>query len=580
MKRKINILPNNVINQIAAGEVIQRPASVVKELLENSIDAQANNIQIIIQNAGKTLIQIIDDGYGMNKIDAEMCFEKHATSKIQKTEDIMKISTMGFRGEALGSIASVSQVELKTKTKSEKSGTGIIIDNSKIKKITETPTKTGTSISVKNLFFNIPARKKFLKSDQVEMKYILETFMQIAIANHQIGFKLINNGSNLYNLSPTNLKKRIIQIFGNRYKNKILPIKESTSIVNIEGFIGNPLDAKKTRGEQFIYINNRYIKSAYLNHAIKTSMENIITKDHHPSYFLFLNISSDLIDINVHPNKTEVKFEDEKSIYQILKSATKKAIGMNNIMPSLDFSTEESFEIPLHVQNRPAKEPKLNINPHFNPFKEKDDREQENLQNLENLFKDDINENPFIRDIINIDNNYAIFLLNQDKSINLMDKKGAIQRINYEKALNTFQQKQIQFTIEPIILDFNNIDIQLIKENTKLISSLGYRISEITKNHVILDAIPANMKNTNTQEVIESFLEEIKLKNDNIHDLLIQKMAQQFAYNKSAKKDNYLLNEKTTLNAIIMELLNCKTPFIGINGKPCVINIEINKIFQ
>ena len=306
MKRKINILPNNVINQIAAGEVIQRPASVVKELLENSIDAQANNIQIIIQNAGKTLIQIIDDGYGMNKIDAEMCFEKHATSKIQKTEDIMKISTMGFRGEALGSIASVSEVELKTKTKSEKSGTGIIIDNSKIKKITETPTKTGTSISVKNLFFNIPARKKFLKSDQVEMKYILETFMQIAIANHQIGFKLINNGSNLYNLSPTNLKKRIIQIFGNRYKNKILPIKESTSIVNIEGFIGNPLDAKKTRGEQFIYINNRYIKSAYLNHAIKTSMENIITKDHHPSYFLFLNISSDLIDVNVHPNKTWV----------------------------------------------------------------------------------------------------------------------------------------------------------------------------------------------------------------------------------------------------------------------------------
>tara|TARA_B100002052_G_scaffold289940_1_gene307911 strand:+ start:393 stop:2135 length:1743 start_codon:yes stop_codon:yes gene_type:complete len=580
LNNQINILSSNVINQIAAGEVIQRPASVVKELLENSIDAKCKNIQIIIKNAGKTLIQVIDDGQGMNKEDAKICFEKHSTSKITKTEDILQISTMGFRGEALASIASVSEVKLKTKTQQEKSGTIIQIDNSKIKKVSTVATKTGTSISVKNLFFNIPARKNFLKSDQIEMKHILEVFTQIAIAHYHISFKLTHNNKSLYNISGTNLKKRIIQIFGNRYNKKILPIQEATSIVNVNGFIGNPLDAKKTRGEQFLYVNNRFIKTAYLNHAIKTAMENIITKDHHPSYFIFLDIPPQSVDVNVHPNKTEVKFEDEKAIYQIIKAAAKKSIGMNNIVPSLDFSIEKSFEIPVNVQNSIPQEPALKINANFNPFNEKNNRQKENTENIHKLFDED---NAFyLREIMNIDHRYAVFIMENEKSINIIDKKRAIERITYEKTKDSLMNSKqlIQLTIEPIEVNLNNIDIQIVKENSELIESLGYKIQEIRGEQIIFKSVPADMKNSNTQEVIESFIEELKLANTNINEKLINKLSRTIAYNTSIRQENFNHYEKNHLKSLILELLKCKTPFIDINGKPCVINIETNKIFN
>ena len=411
MKQTIQILNDNVINQIAAGEVIQRPSSIIKELLENSIDAQANNIHVIIKKSGKGLIQIIDNGIGMNIQDAKVCFIKHATSKIESTEDITKISTMGFRGEALASIASVAEVELKTKTQDEEIGTLISIDNSKINKITQTACKRGTSIIVKNLFFNIPARKNFLKSDKIELKHIIETFIQIALSHHHINFQFTNDGKQLYNLSTENFKNRIIQLFGRRYKQKILQIKEQTTIVAIDGFLGNPLDAKKTRGEQYLFVNNRFIRSPYLNHAIKESMADLIQTDQHPSYFIFLNIDPQYIDVNVHPNKTEVKFEDEKSIYQILKSACKRTIGMSNIKPSLDFSIEKSFEVPTHILNNPPKEPKININSNFNPFSEKFARDKENTQNIQQLFKEENTSD--IYEVFNIDNRYALFKINQ-----------------------------------------------------------------------------------------------------------------------------------------------------------------------
>jgi len=261
----------------------------------------------------------------------------------------MNILTMGFRGEALSSIAAISEVELQTKTASNEIGTLINIDNSKIKNIKNIATRTGTSISVKNLFFNVPARKNFLKSDTIEMKHILESFMQVAISNYQVSFKLKNNNKTIYNLNQVNLKQRIIQLFGKRYNEKMLAIKEETSIVSINGFLGNPMDAKRTRGEQFLYVNNRFIRSSYLNHAIKSAMDSVITKEQYPSYFLFLNIKPELVDVNIHPNKIEVKFQDEKAIYQILKAACKRSIGMHNIAPSLDFATEESFEIPTYI---------------------------------------------------------------------------------------------------------------------------------------------------------------------------------------------------------------------------------------
>ena len=578
MKQTIQILNDNVINQIAAGEVIQRPSSIIKELLENSIDAQANNIHIIIKKSGKGLIQIIDNGIGMNIQDAKVCFIKHATSKIESTEDITKISTMGFRGEALASIASVAEVELKTKTQDEEIGTLISIDNSKINKITQTACKRGTSIIVKNLFFNIPARKNFLKSDKIELKHIIETFIQIALSHHHINFQFTNDGKQLYNLSTENFKNRIIQLFGRRYKQKILQIKEQTTIVAIDGFLGNPLDAKKTRGEQYLFVNNRFIRSPYLNHAIKESMADLIQTDQHPSYFIFLNIDPQYIDVNIHPNKTEVKFEDEKSIYQILKSACKRTIGMSNIKPSLDFSIEKSFEVPTHILNNPPKEPKININSNFNPFSEKFARDKENTQNIQQLFKEENTSD--IYEVFNIDNRYALFKINHDNIINLIDKKKAIERIIYDQTIQSLNNQEInsQLTINPTTVELNTIDMQIIKENNTTIENLGYKIQSIEKGNVIINAIPFYLNQDETQEFIELIIESIKESNTITDEQITKEIAKKIAYQKTTQEK--YPNNKDLLIKLINKLMKCEIPFIGIDGKPSVISVEPNKIFN
>jgi len=579
LKNIINILSPEVINQIAAGEVIQRPASVLKELLENSIDAKSKNIEIIIENAGKTLIKVVDDGNGMNELDANICFQKHTTSKIQKTEDIMSIVTMGFRGEALSSIASIANVELQTKTCSDKIGTLIHVDNSQIKSMTKIATKKGSVISVKNLFFNIPARRNFLKSDKIEMKYLLESFMQISIAHHQISFKLKNNGKVIYNLSATNLKQRVIQLFGKRYNEKILPIKEKTSIVSITGFLGNPIEAKKTRGEQFLYVNRRFIKSSYLNHAIKAAMDSIIIKEQYPSYFIFLEISPKLIDINIHPNKIEVKFEDEKAIYKILKSACKRSIGIHNITPSLDFATEESFEIPTYIQKSIPKEPKLKINTSFNPFKENTNRHKENFEKLFEEKNDNI-----IKNIMNINNHYAVFVVFQNNihTVNIIDKQRSLQRITYEQTQKILKNKKVvsQKITNPYKIELNNIDIELFKDNQELLTSLGYTISKITSNYVEISTIPSGLDNHNLQELFELFLEELKHKNTDIESNIIEKTARKITHNTSLKTKDLKLSNEYALQALIKNLLKCENPFIGIDGKPCVINIEPNNFFN
>ncbi len=582
LKNTINILSKEVINQIAAGEVIQRPASIIKELVENSIDAQAENITILIKNGGKSLVQIIDDGVGMNAKDAEICFDKHTTSKIKTTSDIMEISTMGFRGEALASIASISEVELKTKTNQDEIGTMIIVDNSKIRKNQKIATSKGTSISVKNLFFNIPARKNFLKSDKVEMKHILETFIKLAISNYDIGFKLMNNNQIIYNLSKSNLKKRIIQLFGKKYNEKILPLKEHTSIVSISGFIGNPLDAKKTRGEQFLYVNNRFIKSQYLNHAVKNAMHNIIRPDQHPSYFIFLTVPTESIDINIHPNKTEIKFQDEQSIYQILKSTCKKAIGIANIIPSLDFTIEEAFEVPAHIQKSIPKEPKLTINKQFNPF-EKGSEINENNQLFKKLFQEDESKH-IIENIMHIDENYALFtiLIKNERILHLIEKRKALQRIIYEQIEEKLNKQTVltQMLINPYNIEVNTLDMELIKENIGILNNLGYKINFISKTSLEIIGIPTKTENYNLKDLFEEFLEELKNKNTNINNKLISKIATQIAYQNSKKSDIFNIHNKESLKNIINMLLDCKTPFIGINGKPCVINIEPNTFFD
>jgi DNA mismatch repair protein MutL len=369
MSEVIRLLPDNIANQIAAGEVIQRPASVVKELIENAVDAGANKIELHIKDAGKTSIQIIDDGKGMSEMDARMSFERHATSKISSAADLFSLTTKGFRGEALASIAAIAHVEMETVEEGEQIGTKIEIAGSKVTTQEPSSRAKGTSISVKNLFFNVPARRNFLKSDNVETKHIIEEFNRIALTHPEVGFVFSHNGNVIHNLEGAGLRKRIVDLFGRNFNNKLVPIEEETDIVKITGFIVKPEFSKKTRGEQYFFVNNRFFKDSYFNHAVVAGYDNLIASKHYPSYFIYLEVPSQTLDVNVHPTKTEVKFEDGRSIYSILRSTIKLALGKYNIAPSLDFDHEPQFDLSIEQQNSPIRQPEVKVDPTFNPFK-------------------------------------------------------------------------------------------------------------------------------------------------------------------------------------------------------------------
>src|ERR1700759_3651195 len=365
----IQLLPDSVANQIAAGEVVQRPASAVKELIENAIDAGADKIQLIIKDAGKSLIQVIDNGCGMSLTDARMSFERHATSKIKKAEDLFAIRTMGFRGEAMASIAAIAQVELKTRRHEDELGTCIIIEGSEVLSQDACSANTGTSICVKNLFFNTPARRNFLKSNPVEMRHIIDEFQRIALANPLIFFTLHHDGQEVFHLPGSILKQRIVHLFGNNYNQRLVPVEEDTTIIKLHGFVGKPEFARRTRGEQFFFVNNRYIRDGYLNHAVLTAFAELLPDDSFPMYVLFIEIDPSKIDINVHPTKTEIKYQDERSIYAIIRSAVKRSLGRYNITPTLDFDQENS--IGHLVTLKPLDEivaPVIVVNPDYNPF--------------------------------------------------------------------------------------------------------------------------------------------------------------------------------------------------------------------
>ncbi|HTD42504.1 MAG TPA: DNA mismatch repair endonuclease MutL, partial [Mucilaginibacter sp.] len=365
----IQLLPDSVANQIAAGEVVQRPASAVKELIENAIDAGADKIQLILRDAGKSLIQVIDNGCGMSLTDARMSFERHATSKIRKAEDLFAIRTMGFRGEAMASIAAIAQVELKTRRHEDELGTCILIEGSEVMSQQACSANTGTSISVRNLFYNTPARRNFLKSDPVEMRHIIDEFQRVVLANPGIFFTMHHNGQEVYHLPANSLKQRIVHLFGNSYNQRLVPVEEDTSIIKLHGYVGKPEFARKTRGEQFFFVNNRFIKDAYLNHAVLTAFEELLPDESYPLYVLFIDIDPSKIDINVHPTKTEIKYQDEKSIYAIIRSAVKRSLGKYNITPTLDFDQENS--IGHLITEKPMEQivqPTISFNPDFNPF--------------------------------------------------------------------------------------------------------------------------------------------------------------------------------------------------------------------
>ena len=371
----IRLLPDHVANQIAAGEVVQRPASVVKELVENSIDAGATKIELYIKDAGRTLIQIVDNGKGMSPLDARMCFERHATSKIANAADLFALKTKGFRGEALASIAAIAHVTLQTKRTADELGTKILIEGTEV--INQEPTQcpVGCNFEIKNLFFNVPARRNFLKSDNVEFKHIIDEFERVVLPHHDIAFRLVHNDQEIYHLAPAPLRKRIVDVFGKKFGDNLVPVTEHTDIVALDGFVGKPEVAKKSRGEQFLFVNNRFFKDTYFNHAISAAFEHLLPSKLFPGYFLFLEVDPKQIDVNVHPTKTEIKFEEDKAIYSIIRSAVRLGLGKFNITPTLDFDRESEFDLPVSMLTQTPVAPEIRVDKSYNPFHVQNTRE-------------------------------------------------------------------------------------------------------------------------------------------------------------------------------------------------------------
>ena len=593
MKDIINILPKNVANQIAAGEVVQRPASVVKELLENSIDAGSSQITIHIKDSGKTLIQIIDNGKGMSKKDAILCFERHTTSKISKANDLFNITTKGFRGEALASIAAVSHVNLITKQSGVELGTNIYIQGSEIKTQRSVVSEKGTTISVKNLFFNIPARRNFLKSDNVEFRHITNEFLRVSLSHPEIKFTFINNGVEIYNLTKSTFKKRIINLFGVKTNEKLVPVSEETEILKINGFIFKPEFAKKTRGEQYFFVNNRFIKSPYLNHAINSAFEGLIDVKHNPSYFLNLEVDAATIDINIHPTKTEIKFEDEHSIYAILRAAVKHSIGQYSISPVLDFQRDKSLDIPYNFsKNNGNSSVGIDVDTNYNPFEHpgknksfvKIDSFEKEMQSLEfssdsnNLSKIDFKEltkNISVESTIQIDKKYII---NKNKSsLIIVNQQRAHQRILYEKFLQsiTLNNYGAQKLLHPIDFDFSTEEISVLNSNKKILNQFGL-IFNCGKDQLTITSMPAYVEVKNLKDSIDNLIfnlnHEIPDNSFSEADLISKIMAKSLSI-----KNGTILDVKEQ-QYIINALFACKESLISPFNKKTYVKIEYSQI--
>tara|TARA_B100000287_G_scaffold118174_1_gene110092 strand:- start:5972 stop:7708 length:1737 start_codon:yes stop_codon:yes gene_type:complete len=571
----ISQLPKSVANQIAAGEVIHRPSSIIKELIENSIDAKSKNIKVIIKDAGKQSITVIDDGIGMTKKDSIKCINRHSTSKLSKAEDLFKVKTMGFRGEALASIAAVSEIIIKTKTDSDKVGNQLSIKDSKIIEQKEISFQRGTSINAKNLFYNIPARRNFLKSNNLEIKYIIDEFLRCAIAHPEIAFILINEKAEIYNLKNSNLKKRIISVFKKSYENNLIECEEKYGAISIKGYIGKPENSKKTRGEQFIYVNDRFIKSAYLNHAIINSYEGMIEEKKFPFYILFITINTDLVDINIHPTKTEIKFEDEKLIYNLVKSSVKKSLEKFNISPSIDFDADINFtkNINFKIQsseNKKAQETYSNKKKDWEKIFENVKVENSDKLLFENTSSIE-NENKPVQFLEN-------FIFKQvGEKLLIFNHKYCQQRILFEKFKNSNIKAftNTQQSLFPQYLEFNHSDFKILQEIIDDIKSIGFNIDFFGKNSVVVNGIPSGLDDINEKEIIEGFIEEIKnnsdIKSEN-RDLVIK------SFSKKAKIINNKVLTQLEMNLIIDRLFACKNSKYSPDGKQNYIELGIDKV--
>ena len=592
MQNLIKMLPDAIANQIAAGEVVQRPASVVKELMENSIDAGASFVQLIVKEAGKVSIQVIDDGKGMSPQDALMCFERHATSKISKAEDLFAIRTMGFRGEALASIASVAQVELKTRREEDELGSLLRMEASVLKANEQVAAPKGTSILVKNLFYNIPARRNFLKSNPVEMRHILDEFQRIALANPEIKFSLVQNEQETYALPVEKLGKRIVDLFGKTYREQLAACEENTSYVSIKGYVGRPEYAKKTRGEQFFFVNNRFIKSSYLHHAVMSAYERLVPEGTFPFYVLFLTLDPAHIDINVHPTKTEIKFDDERSIYAILQAAIRKTLSLNHLIPSLDFDANVNFRNPggasVSTGSIPSFSGSNSQRPAQDAWKKLYEGLNDNIEAFErgdvaepttNLFSEPVTTiqskaNTWTADSSAHTNFQVIQILNKFLVVTLsggmllIDQKKAYQRILFDQFSENLVKKNgvSQQLLFPQILRINPADVVLVEEILGDITDLGFGLTKDSEENYWIQGVPAGIGEEDGQNLLEGILEQVKNEASDLGQNHSEKIARILA-NRAAVRYQSKKLVAEEMSALVEQLFASTNPSYSPNGE-------------
>jgi DNA mismatch repair protein MutL len=621
MQDIIRLLPDSIANQIAAGEVVQRPASVVKELLENSIDAQAKYIRLIVKESGKQMIQVIDDGGGMSLTDARMSFERHATSKIRKAEDLYHIRSMGFRGEALASIAAVAQVEMKTSTGVGELGTLLQIEASEFKKQEPVQQNKGTSISVKNLFYNVPARRNFLKSNPVELKHITEEFQRVALAHPEVRFSLHHNDQEVYNLEAGKISKRIVDLFGKNYQKQLIPCQEETPDIQITGYVGKPDFAKKTRGEQYFFINSRFVKNGYLNHAVTQAYESMLPDDYHPFYVLNISIDPARIDINVHPTKTEVKFDDDRLMYGVVASAVRQALAAHNVTPSLDFDTDVNFDkfLPSRsdqgISQRDAQ---------YGSFKSLDSKgaggagfqQHTHAKNWEMLYQgasgeDMVNREKAKKEIIldweqpedkqevtipskgnlpeaglqaDLSSSKTLqvhgrYLARQVKSgMVLVDQCAAHERILFEKYLKRSKSQEgiSQSSLFPQQITLNPADLALIVEMQQEIKLLGFDFEVFGKDAIVINGVPPEIVNASEQEVFEGLIEQFKLNKSRLELSKKENLAHALAKRTSIRMGQLLQEEE--INQLFDQLFACEQPNFTPEGQPTFVVLSLSKL--
>ena len=586
MINKIKLLPESVANQIAAGEVILRPSSIVKELIENSVDSGASKISLIIKNAGKTLIKVADNGSGIANDEIELAFVRHATSKIKIAQDLFKIKTNGFRGEALSSIAAISNVEAVSRKKNDKLAKSIKITGSKIQNNEFKVASVGTSISVKNLFYNVPARRNFLKSDSVELKHIIDEFSRLAISNFNINFSFFKDNNEIFDLKASNLRKRISSIFGNKLLNQLVPIEEETPLVKIGGFIIKPSGARRSRGQQFFFVNNRFIKSPFLNHAVNSSFQGLLSQKFHPGYFIILDINPNKIDVNIHPTKNEIKFEDEQSIYAILRSTIKHSLGIFQVSPSLDFERDSSMDIPYSFKNKTPSNPTISVDSSFNPFEDISSNHNTNSKELKNNFTriefesenhqqklsySETDFNPKQIKVFQLFNKYLITAL--PSGLMIINQNRAHQRVLYETFLKLLSNKRpsSQKLLFPVKINLSKTDYINFSENKTVYEVLGFEFHEVNSKNLNILSVPHLFLKDNVEDILKDLLlnnNETDFEAFSIGDVISKRLSKSMAI-----PNGKVLNIEEQ-QELLASLFACKENQVSPFNLPILINFD------